>query len=80
MTDKPRWEGIVKFQRPLGGNHEGNPMLIYNEDHSIEELLDDDEVFQQLFSGHCEPKVYHECVLDADGILQINERVEEQSW
>ena len=65
---------IVKIQKPIAGNSR-HPCLIYNEDRSVELFAD----LEHMFEEH-ELKIYHEAYINADKMLVIGKRVEDQEW
>lgn len=71
MTDKLKWKGIVKLQRPLAG--EMTQVLVYNEDRSIQEMFQWSEKTIKLFFGK-DKKVYCHAHARRDGVLVLDSR------
>ena len=70
---------IIKVQWPLSTTLDVPPILIYNEDRSIKELIPATEEWRKLMKGRV--KVYFYATLtEPDGTLTIGEIAPDQSW
>lgn len=72
------WSGIVKIQRCLYPPH--GPILIYSEQHDVYAVFPESASPDLLELLGSDLKVYHQAVMDARGILDIRERVEDPGW
>lgn len=79
MPKKIKKPFICKFQRPISTTGSISEILVYNEDRSLEVMmeLNDDEI-EALFP-EMEYKTYWKCIVK-NKMLNPIEQVEEQEW
>lgn len=81
MPKKIKRNFIVKFQRPLFTTGSYQEILLYNEDRTLDKMMEmgNDEI-EALFP-HNEPKTYWLCrINNKTKMLEPLEQVEEQDW
>lgn len=69
---------VVKAQLPITSNLPNAPLLVYNKDRSVEQMLPITPRWLELFAGR--PKIYLHASIDAAGAIVPVAVIPDQPW